>query len=174
MSFRAFDDPTLSKRWTGLFNDPTFAARLSGKISGGLFVDGAPPLSDIFYLLQTLSPGMLVLYRVDDVDGIGEIENYKSFPSSKWMEENQTFLKEVLGNDRYGDILTTTISEYETSENPQLERFWGGGGGGDEYWDDDSETYTNMFGQRCKLDYDYCSSECGFCGKCTLDEHDEF
>lgn len=70
---------------------------------------------------------MLVLYRVDDVDGIGEIENYKSFPSSKWMEENQTFLKEVLGNDRYGDILTTTISEYETSENPQLERFWGGG-----------------------------------------------
>lgn len=110
---------------------------------------------------------MLVLYRVDDLDDIGEIENYKSFPSSKWLEENQTFLEEVLGKERYGDILTTTISKPNTS------KFWAERGGQDEYWDD-SETYTNIFGERCKLDYDYCDSECGFCGRCTLDEYDEF
>ena len=49
-------------------------------IENDFFIDSAPPLSNLFYLLQTFLPGMLLVYRIDELDDVGEIEGIRALP----------------------------------------------------------------------------------------------
>lgn len=124
-----------------------------------------PPLSNIFYLLQVLLPGMLLIYRVDDRDDYGEEEATRGLPRPAWMREYEGCLQQILGGaEKYRNILEAVeggkgyeckmISSYSSYDD-------------DEY--DDDNYYTTIYGTRAAKDYTACSIECGYCGTCDYD-----
>lgn len=139
--------------WRRIFN-----AQRPTKYSHDFFIDSAPPLSDIFYLLQTFLPGMLLIYRIDDIDDMGEMESVRALPRPVWIEEHKDLLQTILGERRYASLLeaaaskgqeTTMISNYSSYDD-----------------NNDADYYTNCYGQREAKDFTACDSECGYCGTC--------
>jgi hypothetical protein len=152
-SFTSFLDVSMTRTWNVMFADIFNAKRGSD----GLFIDSVPPISDIFYLLQTFLPGMLLIYRIDDIDDLEERETICALPRPVWIEEHQDLLQRLFGGKRYDNLLEAARSKaYEINIISSY----------DSGSYDDDDYYTNIYGQRVELDYQACGLECGYCGTC--------
>lgn len=119
------------------------------RMDGNLFLDSPTPLSDIFYLLQTLLPGMLLIYRIDDLDDAGEHEWTRALPPADWVELHKELLQMIFGDsERYGCLLAAAADRSLAlkSEIINYERY-----------DDYDSGYK---------DFTACDAECGYCGNC--------
>lgn len=154
-SFASFLDPAKTKTWDIMFGH---SAIFDARRDVGLFIKSAPPLSDIFYLLQTLLPGMLLIYRIDDMDDRGELETVCALPRLVWIEEHKDLLHTIFGETRYDSLLEAAASKGQEGKWISDYRSY--------YDDDDNDHYTNLYGQREMKDFTACDSECGYCGTC--------
>jgi hypothetical protein len=125
------------------------------RANGSLVIDSPIPLCDIFYLLQTLLPGMLLIYRIDDMDDLGERETTCGLPPLDWIKErNDLFQKIFEDSERYDCLLAARGYMWETT-------------GYQYYNDEQNDDYcTDIYGLRTARDYTACSSDCGYCGAC--------
>lgn len=123
------------------------------RTSGNLFIDSPIPLSNIFYLLQTLLPGMLLIYRIDDIDDFGEQERTRVLPPAAWVEEHKGLLQKIFGDhmERY-DRLLVAVSDRGLAEEVKMISSY--------------INYEDDFGQREMEDFTACDKECGYCGTC--------
>ena len=70
------------------------------------------PVADIFYLLQILAPGMLLIVRVDEYDDICENETARVLPSEEWLKKHQSVLGDVLGNNHRFELLSNAAADF--------------------------------------------------------------
>ena len=139
-----------------------FNARRHGS-NTTLFIDSPGPVADIFYLLQILAPGMLLIVRVDEYDDICENETARVLPSEEWLKKHQSVLGDVLGNNQRFELLSNAAADFAKSFrretivdylHPESN------------WNDDDNYYTNAWGSRYFKDYTACGDDCGYCGRC--------
>jgi len=88
-TFSSFLDASKADTWRAIFeNTAIFQAKTKGKnCNHDLSIGPSPPLSNIFYLLQVLAPGMLVIYheyRFKDTD----VRVSMMLPQPSWIENN--------------------------------------------------------------------------------------
>jgi len=162
-SFTSFLDTSKMETWNNMFEfGRIFDAKRSTRSSVDFFIDSMPPLSDIFYLLQTFLPGMLLIYRIDDIDDIGEEETVRALPRAAWVEQHKDLLQMIFGDKRY-DCLLAAAGDHSKGYNVKMiSSYWS-------YSDDDRDDddyYTNSYGLRAQRDYQACDSDCGYCGTC--------
>jgi len=151
-SFASFLDASKSKIWDSMFGGHIFVAKRPGN---DFFIDSAPPLSDLFYLLQTFLPGMLLVYRIDDIDDVGEIEGVRALPCPAWVETHKGLLQTIFGGQRYDTLLKAAGSTGYKSETISYQPY-----------DDDNDYYVNDYGWREMKDFTACDQECSYCGRC--------
>lgn len=147
-----------------------------------LFMESSAPLCNIFYLLQVLAPGMLVIHR-EEAEDIGRREISRVLPRKSWIEEHYDLIEEVMGNnqamqallgaaedqniaydqpqDSKSDIRSSDkrSSDKRSDTDSDQEDFY-------DYYDDedDSGYYVDSWEA---YDFTACSSEeCGWCGRC--------
>ncbi|KAF8492136.1 hypothetical protein JB92DRAFT_3004338 [Gautieria morchelliformis] len=95
----AFLDPSLFADWRVQFEMGAFEAKRPGPSDNDLFISGPVVLSDIFYILQSIAPGMLVIAdRIGESDDMGEMELVRALPRESWVTENDSMLKYILGD----------------------------------------------------------------------------
>lgn len=177
-TFNAFLDTSKEHTWRTTFTDPwVFLAAWKDDDEMDLFVDSSPPLCNIFYLLQALAPGMLVIRR-DAIVDLWKRAVSRAVPQKSWIEEHYHSLEEVMGSTKamnallsaaedqnamaYDDELENARSDEESDTDDREYDYHG-------YlsWDqDDESSYVNMWGFREPYDLTACSSECGYCGRC--------
>ena len=137
-----------------------FTAKRHHKSNDTLFIDSPGPVADIFYLLQILAPGMLLIVRVDDYDR-GEEETTRVLPSEEWLKRHQSVLRDVLGSSQRFEQLSNAAADFGKSFRGQMISDYR------EYEsDNDNGYYTNAWGFREVKDFTACDSECGYCGTC--------
>lgn len=122
-----------------------------------LFMNSPTPISDIFYLLQILAPGMLLIVREEEYD-TSEKEIARALPSVEWLKEHQPTLEHVLGNNQKFELLISAAADFAKSFRSITDYY-----PNDHDWDDH---YTTAWGTREVLDFAACDSECGYCGRC--------
>ena len=72
-------------------NPATFCAVKEGKNrNANLYIAPAAPISNIFYLLQVLAPGMLVIYYEDAGWKVSRL-----LPEASWIESNLTSMSKM-------------------------------------------------------------------------------
>ena len=90
-TFPCFLDISKANTWRTVFeNSAIFNPGINGKIDKLDFYLGSPrPLSNIFYLLQVLAPGMLVIY-IEYLDQLqdADMKVSKVLPRADWIESN--------------------------------------------------------------------------------------
>lgn len=155
----------------GCFN----AARRHGS-NTTLFIDSPGPVADIFYLLQILAPGMLLIVRVDERNDGDENETTRVLPSEEWLKEHQSVLGDVLDNNQTFELLSSAAADFAKSFRQETiyvpEPSWKEDArcclddDDDNIWMDDDNYYTTAWGSRSAKDYTACDSDCGFCGRC--------
>ncbi|KAF8332510.1 hypothetical protein F5887DRAFT_996687 [Amanita rubescens] len=162
LSFTSFLDGEKHEVWNQMFrHSRLFDARRQNRDNHTLFIDSLTPISDIFYLLQVLAPGMLVIVRVDEFDDIGEKETARALPSAEWVRGHETDLLEVLGSEqRYQSLVAAACDISKSFKSDWISTY------SRDYDDDDSSYYTDMWGVRQASDYTACGSDCGWCGQC--------
>lgn len=143
-----------------MFSNRLFDAKRHRRENSTLFIDTLKPISDIFYLLQTIAPGMLLIIREDEYDDMGEHETARALPSGTWVEEHQSILENILGRDRYNLLVGAAADGNKSFRGRWISRY--------DSYDDDSDDgyYTNAWGVREPMDFTACDSECGYCGRC--------
>jgi hypothetical protein len=151
-SFASFLDASKSKIWDSMFGGHIFIAKRPGN---DFFIDSVSPLSDLFYLLQTFLPGMLLVYRIDDIDDVGEIEGVRALPCPAWIETHKGLLHTIFGGQRYDTLLKAAASTGYKSETISYQPH-----------EDDNDYYVNDYGSREMKDFTACDRECGYCGRC--------
>jgi hypothetical protein len=97
-TFAHFLDISNANTWREIFeNSATFNAIKKGKNRNlDLCIESSPPLSNIFYLLQVLAPGMLVIYyeyQLRDAD----VKVSKLLPQAGWILVNIEFMSKTDG-----------------------------------------------------------------------------
>jgi len=162
LSFASFLDKAKNEMWRRMFQDSClFDARRQNKDSHTLFVDSLTPISDIFYLLQILAPGMLLIVRMDEIDDFGEEETARALPSAQWVKDHEAILQKVLGNKQNYELLIDVAADFSKGFQTDWTAY-----PSDDPSDDDDFYYTNSWGARQPLDYQACGSDCGYCGRC--------
>jgi hypothetical protein len=144
------------------------------------------PLLDIFYLLQTILPGILTIsLNVVTSPDFEEQKIANAVPDCDWLETRKEFLKEVLGDTEKYDKILQAAWDYKSiirkdDGDDEREPFNDSGdaesydpGFSDvefydtESYNSDDDYYTTLWGTREPKDYTACSShDCGFCGMC--------
>ena len=162
LSFASFLDGAKNKMWSQMFqNDCLFNARRQHG-SHTLFIDSLTPISDIFYLLQILAPGMLLIVRMDEIDEVGEEETARALPPAEWVKDHEAILQQVLGSEEKYQLLTDVAADLSKAFQTDWIAYYPS----DDRSDDDDLYYTNSWGVREPLDYQACGSDCGYCGRC--------
>jgi hypothetical protein len=161
LSFASFLDEAKNEMWTRMFeNSQLFDAKRQNKENSTLFIDSLTSISDVFYLLQILAPGMLLIIRVDEIDEAGEIETARALPSAEWVKDHESILQHVLGSEqRYQSLAAVAADDSKSFQTDWISSY-------PLYDDSDRDFYTNPWGVREPLDYTACDSDCGFCGGC--------
>jgi hypothetical protein len=157
--FTSFLDGAKNEMWSRLFQGSVlFDTKRQKRDSYTLFIDSLTLISNIFYLLQTLAPSMLLIVHMDEIDGYGEVEMARVLLSVEWVKDHKSILQQVFGSEeRYQLLVAATTSK---SFQTEISRYsWS-----DDY--DNDSYYTNSWGVREPLDYQACGSSCGFCGCC--------
>jgi len=98
-TFNHFLDMSKANLWREIFENPAIfiAARQSKAETHDLYINSSRPLSNIFYLLQVLAPGMLVIsdqYQTHNAD----VKVSRMLPRANWIQRNGRMLNEVMGN----------------------------------------------------------------------------
>jgi len=99
-TFNHFLDMSKANLWRKIFENSAIfkAERQSTKAeTHDLYIGSSRPLSNIFYLLQVLAPGMLVIsdqYQTDN----GNVTVSRMLPRANWIQRNDGMLSEVMGN----------------------------------------------------------------------------
>lgn len=161
--------PVLSKSFLRPGNDTwkktfcnanrTFNASGAKIGSGDLFIDSPTPLANIFYLLQMLQPGMLLINCID-IDDANETETTRSLPRISWVRKHKATLIEVLGTERHERMLRAiqqgkgeSYKVTERYESPQSEY---------------DPRFEGPFGS-FPMDWTMCHSDCDWCGRCAYE-----
>ena len=137
-----------------------FVALRHRKDSHTMFIDGPVPLSDIFYLLQILAPGLLRIIREEDIDDVGEEQTARILPPHQWVQDNKEILEHVIGSKEGYESIAAAAGDTSKSFKSEWISNWR-----DNYYDEDN-FYTNIWGQREIKDFTACDKECGYCGRC--------
>ena len=92
-TFAHFFDVSKANTWREIFENPaTFNPTRKGKHQNADLYLGSPfPISNIFYLLQILAPGMLVIYceyQLHDAD----IKVSRLLPQENWIEKRKKYM----------------------------------------------------------------------------------
>ncbi|KAF9268469.1 hypothetical protein L218DRAFT_983912 [Marasmius fiardii PR-910] len=95
-----------ARKWGGMFSDTNIFEPTRAGEHSYCFKDQPTALSDIFHLIQTLVPGLLVV--VDRKNGGGDGEFYGGLPDDTWMQQNKNFLSTVMGTERFTTLLGAT------------------------------------------------------------------
>lgn len=111
-------------------------------------IESLAPEANVFYLLQCLAPGILLICRIDDIDEQGELATTRALPQVPWLEQHKGALEVVLGGkDRY-DCLLDAAQNRAACGLDWISRY-------DNYYEEEVKDFTA------------CSSEsCGYCGTC--------
>ena len=87
-TFAQFLDISKAKTWRTIFENPAiFKAKKDGKNKKPDLCIGSSPLSNIFYLLQVLAPGMLVIYYEYQLQD-ANVKVSRVLPRPTWIESN--------------------------------------------------------------------------------------
>jgi len=105
---------------------------------------------------------MLLIYRIDDIDKVGEEETIRALPRPIWIEQHKDLLQMIFGDERY-DCLLGAAGDHSKGYNVEMISSYWSYGNDDR---DDANYYTDIYGLRVQRDYQACSSECGYCGTC--------
>ncbi|GJJ08898.1 hypothetical protein Clacol_003118 [Clathrus columnatus] len=100
--------------WKKQFENGIFAieTRRSPTDLKDIYIGGPRPLSDIFYMLQCIAPGMLILTCKMGEDVLGELEWSRALPPCAWVEDHDLMLRHILGsNQAYDDLLRVSRDE---------------------------------------------------------------
>ena len=132
-----------------------FRGFIAKRPENDFFIGSAPPLSDLFYLLQTFLPGMLFIYRIDDIGDGRESQAIRALPCPAWVETHKELLQTIFGRQWYDTLLKAAASTGYQCEivSYQID-------------DDDGNYYVNDYGQREVKNFIACDKECGYCGRC--------
>lgn len=163
--FTSFLDRAKNKLWTHLFeNGVIFDASRKNEDNSTLFIDSLTPISDIFYLLQTLAPGMLLIVRMDEIACAREIETARALPSADWVRDHEAILRYVFGSEERYKSLVAAAADVSKSFRTETSGYSSNDGGED----DGGRYYTDLWGMDDPLDYLDCGPECGYCGHCAF------
>ena len=69
------------------------------------YIEAPEPLSNIFYLLQCMMPGILTITREDDPDDMPEFINSRGLPQPQCLEKHRPILEQIFGEHGYADLL---------------------------------------------------------------------
>lgn len=98
-AFSAFFDTYQSHSWVWQFQDDemfpiSYPEMEKSSTCPEVSISARPPLVDIFYLIQSFAPGMLLLIATDETRGVYVT---RSLPPVQWIEENFPLLEYCLG-----------------------------------------------------------------------------
>jgi len=99
-TFNHFLDMSKADLWREIFENPAIfkADRQSrNPETHDLFINSSRPLSNIFYLLQVLAPGMLVIFDQYQTHN-ANVKVSRMLPRANWIQRNDSVLSEVMGN----------------------------------------------------------------------------
>jgi len=168
-TFNAFLDASKEDTWRKIFtNSWAFLAAWKEDDENDLFVDSSPPLCNIFYLLQVLAPGMLVIRRgvIDDVS-LRAVS--RALPRKSWIEEHHNSLEEIIGSTgAMKALLIAAEDQNAIAYDAELEtrKYFRRGRDHDHDSDDDDYDYNDWGDREEPRDFTACSLECGYCGRC--------
>lgn len=151
-----------------------FEAKRLNASENDFFISGPSTLSDIFYIFQSIVPGMLVIAgRNGEADDMGEMEWVRAFPRQSWVTENAQMLKYVLGStDAYQALLEASQDEERSFSvswvNPWEDDSSDGRSTGSEYDDDDWDEGEYEWPRKPQTFDPSCGSECGGCSQCDF------
>jgi hypothetical protein len=160
------------------------------------YIDAPAPAVDIFFILQTICAGGLLLNCTTDPDAAacGDSESgrhnvdyaFRCLPSKEWVQSHREMLARILDDEVYhheivkasqnsvvripypfGDESMQMDPSARDSDEEFIRDDDGYGGDYEMYGhDDDDDYYINRWGMREPKDYTACDKECGYCGTC--------
>ncbi|KAF8580931.1 hypothetical protein K439DRAFT_1636596 [Ramaria rubella] len=173
-SFYSFLNSSSFGDWRMQFEMGVFEAKRPSLSDNDLFISGPAALSDIFYLLQSIAPGMLLICsRIDQADDMGELECCRALPREKWIADNSQMLKYVLGSsDAYQALLGASKDQGKAFTVSWINQ-WSDGDDSDcrstgSRLIDDWEGSDFEWPKPPTKEYVSCGSECGGCNRCDL------
>ena len=122
--FASFLDISKANTWRTIFENPVVfkAGKKKGKNNNNddldLYIESSPPLFNIFYLLQVLAPGMLVIYHEYQLQNV-DVKVSRVLPRASWIESNIEVMSKTdallaAANDR-----KIAFHEERTTKQPQ-------------------------------------------------------
>lgn len=143
----AFFSGSRHQEWHKMFR-LNFAGKRQS--SDDFIISSAEPLADIFYLLQILFPGMLVLARIDEIVDVGEHTYTRALPRIQWLEKHEEKLITIVGGKSRFQLIMEAAGDWAKSfKVTSMPYDWG--------YDDPSDEMG---------DFTACDKECGYWGRC--------
>ena len=122
LQFASFLASEAKVMWQKMFErGGPFVPKRHHKSNDTLFIDSPGPVADIFYLLQILAPGMLLIIGVDIIDSLWAKETSRALPSQEWLKEHQSVLGDVLGNNQTFELLNNAAADFWKSFREQID-----------------------------------------------------
>jgi len=87
----SFFSPERRVQWQMVFHSATFPTMRHS----------VPPIANILHLLQCLLPGMLVIVKVEDVQGQGVYTTSRGLPPAEWVDTHRQLLCDIFGTSHY-------------------------------------------------------------------------
>lgn len=159
------------------FETGVFEAKRPSLTNNDLYISGPTVLSDIFYLFQSIAPGMLVIAsRIGQLEDMDDMEYLRALPRESWIIENALMLKQILGTTASYDALLDASRDQEKAFATSWVSPWDddgsdcrstGSGPIDDEWDDTEYDWPPQQ-QAMKTTAWTCNSECGGCSQCDI------
>lgn len=173
-TFSSFLDSDHFADWRMQFEMGVFEAARPSLSENDLYISGPTVLSDIFYLFQSIAPGMLVMAgRIGKLEDMGEMEWVRALPRESWIIENAQTLEYILGNAEAYEALLNASRDQEKAFTVSWVSPWDeddsdcrstGSGCIDDDWDDtDYEWPPHLQTRKATIT---CTSDCGGCSRC--------
>jgi hypothetical protein len=157
------------------FEMGVFEAERPSLSENDFYISGPTVLSDIFYLFQSIAPGMLVIAgRIGKLEDMGEMEWVRALPRESWIIEHAQILQYILGGaDAYEGLLHAsrdqerafTVSWISPWDEDESDCRSTGSRADDDDWDTD---YGPPHPQPRNATALTCTSECGGCSRCDV------
>jgi len=87
----SFFTPERRVQWQMVFHSATFPAMRHS----------VPTIGNMLHLLQCLLPGMLVIVKVEDVEGQGVFTTTRGLPPPEWIDTHRQLLCDIFGVSHY-------------------------------------------------------------------------
>ena len=170
-AFEHFLDTSKADAWRKIFENPAIFMGIKQKgnnVYRCLYISSSRPLSNIFYLLQVLAPGMLVISRKHQLDD-ADVKVSRVLPRPEWIQSSRVLNMEVMPGRTVALLAAakdrkiafheerTTRPRYNSDRESEhtIIRYWGN--------DDTSATWEGE-----GYDWTVCDKDCGWCGRCQF------